>query len=54
MSSDRFVELNHLEYNCSLLTPGTELCIEKACTLYTVQKNQTYQDIVKGQSFGIV
>ncbi|KAK4864820.1 hypothetical protein LT330_001443 [Penicillium expansum] len=39
ISTDRLVEVNHLDYSCSSLTSGTALCIEKTCTVYTVQAN---------------
>ncbi|KAJ5505939.1 hypothetical protein N7453_004896 [Penicillium expansum] len=45
ISTDRLVEVNHLDYSCSSLTSGTALCIEKTCTMYTVQANQTCEDI---------
>lgn len=54
ISTDRLVEINHMDYSCSSLTSGTEICIEKTCTVYTVQANQTCGDIVRGHSFGLV
>lgn len=54
ISTDRLIELNSLDYSCSSLSPGSALCIEDTCTVYTVQGNQTCQDIIKGQSFGLV
>ncbi|KAL4759198.1 uncharacterized protein BDW70DRAFT_169597 [Aspergillus foveolatus] len=54
VSTDRLIEANHLDYSCSSLTPGTPLCIEDTCMVYTVKANQTCQDIVRGQSFGLV
>ncbi|OJJ30807.1 hypothetical protein ASPWEDRAFT_140622 [Aspergillus wentii DTO 134E9] len=54
ISTDRLIEANHLDYACSSLSPGTELCIKDTCTVYTVQSNETCQDIIRGQSFGLV
>ncbi|KAJ5372785.1 hypothetical protein N7517_004791 [Penicillium concentricum] len=54
ISTDRLAEINHLDYSCSSLTSGTELCIEKTCKVYTVQANQTCEDIVRGKTFGLV
>ena len=54
ISTDRLVEINHLDYSCSSLSSGTELCIQDTCTVYTVQSNETCQDIIRGQSFGLV
>lgn len=54
VSTDHLIDVNKLDYSCSMLSPGTQLCIQDTCTVHTVQANQTCQDIVKGQSFGLV
>lgn len=54
ISTDRLIEVNHLDYSCSLLTPGTPLCIESTYTIYTIKANEACKDIVRGQSFGLV
>lgn len=54
MATDCLIEVNHLDYSCSSLTPGTSLCIKDTCTVYTVNANETCQDIVRGQTFGLV
>lgn len=54
ISTDRLVEINHLDYACTSLVEGTELCVEKTCEIYAIQENQTCQNIVQGQKFGMV
>ncbi|KAL4782868.1 hypothetical protein BJX76DRAFT_358502 [Aspergillus varians] len=54
VGTDRMIQRNYLDYHCSSLAPGAELCIEDTCTVYTVQANDTCQGIVQSQSFGLV
>jgi hypothetical protein len=54
VATDRLIQLNHLDYNCSSLTTGSELCIDETCTVYTVKVDDTCQRIYQGQSFGLV
>lgn len=48
------IRRNYLDYYCSSLAPGAELCIEDTCTVYSVKANDTCKGIVQGQSFGLV
>ncbi|SPB45014.1 unnamed protein product [Aspergillus niger] len=52
--TDQLIKVNKLDYSCSTLASGMPLCIQDTCTVFTVQQNQTCNDIVKGQSFGLV
>ncbi|RDK37083.1 hypothetical protein M752DRAFT_310156 [Aspergillus phoenicis ATCC 13157] len=54
VSTDQLIKVNKLDYSCSTLASGMPLCIQDTCTVFTVQQNQTCNDIVKGQSFGLV
>ncbi|GAB1317701.1 hypothetical protein MFIFM68171_07911 [Madurella fahalii] len=54
MSTDRLIDVNYLEYNCTTLTVGQDLCIQDKCPLVTIQKNQTCQDLVAGKGFTTV
>lgn len=54
VATDRMIDLNSLDYGCTALTTGTQLCIQDTCNLYTIQQNQTCGDIVKGQPFSLV
>ncbi|KAI2707493.1 hypothetical protein DTO013E5_8367 [Penicillium roqueforti] len=54
VSTDQLIKVNKLDYSCSMLISGTPLCIQDTCTVFTVQQNQTCNDIIKAQSFGLV
>ncbi|PWY68696.1 hypothetical protein BO83DRAFT_400387 [Aspergillus eucalypticola CBS 122712] len=54
VSTDQLIKVNKLDYSCSTLASGTTLFIQDTCTVFTVQQNQTCNDIVKGQLFGLV
>jgi len=54
MSSDRLIHVNYLDYDCSGLVAGRELCIQDTCPLVTIQKNQTCEDLVAGKGFTTV
>jgi hypothetical protein len=54
VSSDRLEYVNHLDYNCTTLVVGQELCIQDTCPLVTIEKNQTCQDLVAGKGFSTV
>lgn len=48
---DRLITANNLDYNCSLLTSGSKLCLGPKCTLHEVAKNETCQSISKGKQY---
>ncbi|EGX88797.1 LysM domain-containing protein [Cordyceps militaris CM01] len=54
MSTDGLININHLDYNCTMLTAGQTLCIQGICKTYTVAQNDTCDSIVKGQIFSTV
>jgi LysM repeat protein len=54
IATDRMIQRNNLDYACSSLAVGAELCIEDTCTTYTVKANDTCNSIIHGQSFGLV
>lgn len=48
---DRLITANNLDYNCSLLTSGSKLCLGPKCTLHEVVKDETCQSISKGKQY---
>ncbi|KAJ5795122.1 hypothetical protein N7457_001721 [Penicillium paradoxum] len=54
MSTDRLIEVNFLDYMCSPIEPGTELCIQDICDTHTIEPSETCQGIVRDRPFGLV
>ena len=54
VATDRLIEDNYLDANCTTLVAGLPLCIQNTCTLATIQKNQTCDDIVSGLGFPVM
>lgn len=54
VATDRLVDANHLEFNCTSLAAGRTLCIKDICTLATIEAGQTCDSIVEGKSFTTV
>ncbi|KAL4940189.1 hypothetical protein BDV06DRAFT_197177 [Aspergillus oleicola] len=54
IATDRMIQRNNLDYACSSLVVGAQLCIEDTCTIYTVKANDTCSGIIQDQSFGLV
>lgn len=53
VSTDRLVDVNYLDYNCTTLTAGMKLCIQDTCKLATIKANQTCSDIVSDTGFSV-
>ncbi|KZF20520.1 carbohydrate-binding module family 50 protein [Xylona heveae TC161] len=51
VATDRLISQNNLDYNCTTLQPGDELCLGSTCQLQTVQQNQTCDDILADQPY---
>lgn len=48
---DRLITANNLDYNCSLLTSGSKLCLGPKCALHDVAQDETCQSISKGKQY---
>ena len=53
VATDRMVDVNHLDYNCTTLATGQSLCIKDTCKLATIKMNQTCDDIVRDTGFSV-
>ncbi|RPA73865.1 hypothetical protein BJ508DRAFT_244206 [Ascobolus immersus RN42] len=53
MAIDRLITNNNLDYNCTSLKVGSQLCLEKPCKLHTVVAGETCDDIYDGTKFGL-
>ncbi|KAH8891136.1 hypothetical protein GQ53DRAFT_720459 [Thozetella sp. PMI_491] len=53
VATDRLVDVNYLDYNCTTLTAGMQLCIQDTCKLATIQTNQTCDDIAANGGFSV-
>lgn len=53
VATDRMIMDNYLDSNCTTLAVGLQLCIQDTCTLATIQKNQTCDDIVGDRGFSV-
>ncbi|KLU90629.1 hypothetical protein MAPG_10481 [Magnaporthiopsis poae ATCC 64411] len=51
VATDRLIALNALDYSCSCLAPGTQLCLQDTCTLYTVQPGDTCTTLLANKTF---
>lgn len=51
VATDRLITQNDLDYNCTTLTAGMELCLGATCALQTIVMNQTCDAIAAGKQF---
>ncbi|PHH87392.1 hypothetical protein CDD83_8935 [Cordyceps sp. RAO-2017] len=51
VATDRMIDLNRLDYDCSALAVGMKLCLQDACATHTVMANETCSSITKGREF---
>ncbi|KAM4067131.1 lysM domain-containing protein [Hirsutella rhossiliensis] len=51
VATDRMIDLNHLDYNCTTLTPGMALCLQDQCAVHAVTSNDTCSSITRGTGF---
>lgn len=54
IATDRLITANALDYNCTTLKAGLELCVESTCALHTVEMDQTCSDIARGNGFSVL
>jgi hypothetical protein len=54
IATDRLIAANALDYNCTTLRAGLDLCVESTCTLHTVEVNETCSDLTQGETFSIL
>lgn len=54
MATDRMIDVNRLEYTCTELKAGMELCIRDTCKLATIEQDQTCEGIVEGKGFSVI
>lgn len=50
---DRMIVNNGLDYNCTSLKVGSEVCLEKPCKLHTVVEGETCADMYEGTDWGM-
>jgi hypothetical protein len=51
IATDRFLTENNLDYNCSNLVVGNEVCLGASCALYQVKVNDTCDSILETETF---
>jgi hypothetical protein len=51
IATDRFLTANSLDYNCTSLTVGNQVCLGPSCALYQVQPNDTCDSILESETF---
>ena len=53
VATDRFITDNRLDYNCTAITAGRQLCIPQSCLLYHVQADDTCSGILAGKGYSL-
>ncbi len=53
VATGRFITDNHLDYNCTAITTGSQLCILEGCLLYWVQTNDTCAGILADKDYSL-
>ncbi len=53
VATDRFITDNHLDYNCTAILPGNQVCIPQSCLLHTIQANDTCASILAEQDYSL-
>lgn len=51
IATDRFLTQNNLDYNCSNLVVGNQVCLGASCALYQIQANDTCDSILEPETF---
>ncbi|KAF1992248.1 hypothetical protein K402DRAFT_366317 [Aulographum hederae CBS 113979] len=51
IASDRLINDANLDYHCTALSAGSEICLGAPCKLATIRANQTCNDFVADQTF---
>lgn len=51
IATDRFITQNNLDYNCSKLILGSQVCLGPSCALYQIATNITCDDILAKHTF---
>lgn len=51
MGTDLMINRNKLDYNCTALTPSTSLCLQDTCTIKTLDRTYTCDELVRNQNF---
>lgn len=54
VATDLMIYRNNLDYNCTVLSAGTSLCLQDTCTIKTLDRNYTCSEITDGQSFSLL
>lgn len=54
IATDRFIMENYLDYNCTALTVGNEVCLGASCALYQIKANDTCDSILANQTFYLI
>ncbi|KAK3934138.1 hypothetical protein QBC46DRAFT_274422 [Diplogelasinospora grovesii] len=53
VATDRFVTDNHLDYNCTAILPGSQVCIPQSCLLYEIKTNDTCDSILADEDYSL-
>lgn len=48
------INRNKLDYNCTLLSAGMSLCLQDNCTIKTLDRNYTCDELTRNQAFTLV
>jgi len=51
IATDIFLTQNGLDYNCTTLVVGNEVCLGRSCALYRIKPNDTCDGILADQTF---
>ena len=53
IATDRFITDNHLDYNCTAIAAGQQVCIPQSCLLYQIKTNDTCDSILATQDYSL-
>ena len=53
VATDRFITDNHLDYNCTAISPGNQICIPESCLLHKIRANDTCSSLLADQDYSL-
>lgn len=54
IATDRFIGANNLDYNCTSLAAGNQVCLGASCALYEIKANDTCSGILADQNYTLI
>lgn len=54
IATDRFISANNLDYNCTSLAAGNQVCLGASCALYEIKTNDTCSGILADQDYTLI